>query len=333
MTEFIQKEAQPLQKSTESFAVYKQRLFPLFVLGGCVASLGFYFALATQRPQQAQFSESTQNWEPVLGTFPSSLDRAHREFTFAYKAQEVEGSWRTHLSQKSQRDGHTSLATYVFDEHLHTLFDEKTRKITQTRTYANASVLLKDASGQHMGVDITQQLGLALNRSSSRTVLDTTGGVKSFSWLSKSNPQVRQMLRLVQDVHLFLTPRFKRQPLSVGTSWSYEIDISAHKDARTGVRFEGGCHVSVEFLGMSKGVAVLRQTLVFKSQGAVSLVEASDKVSAIARGTGTGLVWFDVVRGVTTRQRLDLTVHTSDPELKDVHTSTYLFSREELKKL
>lgn len=278
-------------------AARQQNLVPLFVLATAVMGVGFFFAL---RPGDAASKVGKADFKPASLTLTPPLDVrtdvAPQVLTYRPEAKPSHTYVLEQRSSRAQRAVTTQMSVTL---------DMAPKKEGGWDVALSGAALRVQGPDGVLGPGIGQQLQTVLDKSRAHLEMRPNGRMKSWRWTSRTNPQVRQTLRLVQDAVSLLTPRFEARAVAPGESWSYVVDLGGAKGAK-GLSLEGGLKVDVTLLGQT--TLKDRQVLVLSHK--LSLTESGKfgDVGHEASGQGQGLVYFDPMLGHVVRHDLSLDV-------------------------
>lgn len=167
-----------------------------------------------------------------------------------------------------------------------------------TRDYHAVRAQVRADQERVIAAGISTQVADLLRGAVTRAYIRPNGEVAGFDWVDVPNPQARQLLLLVRDAQVFLTPRFMSGEVNPGESWSYQRRLQLD-DGASALKAEGKVNVDNQFLGVlrqgTRRLAVVRQVLGGTTHG--NLLEGDDAQFSMT-GQGEGVFLVDIASGV-----------------------------------
>lgn len=323
----------------------RQSLAPLLVLGVATAAMGFYVVFATRGA-----NESSEEREPLgaleLQVNPpegKGLDVSIDAIELTYKFPHPQRH-RYKLSQRSERSvkGDITRAQTRIDFTLASRPEEQTEE-AEGATWRHLEVEFGGVRAQvgsgaddaFIGQSVLGQLESMLEGKKARVKKSDVGRTRDFAWLGDSNPQTLRARQILRDNLALLSPRFPRQVLKIGESWTYEVPFGGVADTETSApEVTGKVTVRNELVGATTldgvPVVVIVQQLRVSGQGKTTpSAEKSDEkegapITFTVSGTGKGLAHFNQEIGILHRydvmldQKLEIEQTGKDPVEQNV---------------
>lgn len=316
----------------------RQSLAPLLVLGVVTAAVGFYVVYDTRG--DASVNEERERIEPLsLYVDPPSkeleVDIPATELLYKFPYPQRH---HYHLSRRSER----RVSDQVHRAQTRLEFTLASRPSEKTKALEGATwrELELEVGGfraqvgdgdKVIGGNVLGQLESVVEGREARVKKSGVGRTRDFEWLGEANPQTLQTREILRDNILLLAPRFPRQVLKVGESWTYEVPFGGPARA-DGTKLSGKLTVRSELLGQTtfegSPVVVIKQQLRLSGGGSFTPdAEEGEDAAPITfemSGTGKGLVHFNQEVGVLHHygvmldQRLEIEQQGSEPITQDV---------------
>jgi hypothetical protein len=303
-------DASPSRKKTRR--KHGQVLTPLFVLALGLMALGYYLGLTEDMELSAGQGEDVEIAEAEALEMAPSAER--QRAVLSLRAHDAR-SYALTFHQKSTRRFLRGESELFETEMTLQLVEEATesddgQRLSVDRRYTAADLDVRSA-GEPVGRDITTQVEALLEGVEIRMDVERNGQPVGFGWKEVSNPQVRRALLLVRDAHRFTTPRFRRDAINRGETWTYTLETSVENEAR-GLVVRGDVDVRNKLLSFEKragrAIAVIEQEFDVAAEGTIDIPEAGEAPFELT-GSGGGVIRFDVDGGY---------LHTADIEIERV---------------
>ncbi|MGM0557162.1 MAG: hypothetical protein ACQEVA_12340 [Myxococcota bacterium] len=293
----------------KSRSEHGQVLTPLFVLAFGLMALGYYLGIVEDvEPSTAENGAVEIAEGEALEMAPSAQTQ---RAALALRAHDARRYALT-LHQKSTRRflrGESDLFETEIALELGQRASEAADggQIQVERRYEAADLEVRSA-GDPVGQETTSQVEAFLEGVEVLTVVEPNGQPVDFDWREVSNPQVRRAVLLIRDAHRFTTPRFRRDAINVGETWSYTLETAVENQDR-GLVVRGGVDVANKLLSFEERegrvIAVIEQEYNAASRGTVDVPEGGQAPFAL-EGSGGGVIRFDVEGGFVLSADIDI---------------------------
>lgn len=318
----------------------RQSLAPLLVLGVATAAMGFYVVFSTRGEDLGGGGEERALLEgprlqveaPQQG-IDAKIPAVELFYKFPYPQRH-----RYQLSQKSER----RVAEQVHRAQTQLAFTLASRPAEKTESLEGATwrevelevggFRAQVGDGDTLiGGSVLSQLESVVEGRKARVKKSGVGRTRDFEWLGEANPQTLHAREILRDNILLLAPRFPRQVLKVGESWTYEVPFGG-PPRKDGNKLTGKLIVRSELVGQAtfegSPVVIIKQQLRLSGGGSftpeASGEEGAAPITFEMSGSGKGLVHFNQEVGVLHRydvmldQRLDIAQSGSEAITQDV---------------
>lgn len=175
------------------------------------------------------------------------------------------------------------------------------------RTFDDVAVSVT-RDGESIDSQIVGQVESLLLGARAEVRLDSNGRVDGREWMSVTNPQVRQTLRVLKHAVVLATPRFRRGTINVGENWSYQFvpDAPVGGAVRS---MEALAEIEAELVGVrrrgERRLAVIDREIEVSADGSVELEEGREYGFELS-ADGGGRALFDLERGRIAESRVEL---------------------------
>ena len=290
----------------------RQQLVPIFALAVALMAFGFYEALTYDQkvPGAGQGGEPIAPPDALAGGEGTGEPRAQLSYTPS--SAHVSSMTLTQKSVRQYLRGESEpLETRIQLDITETMSaSADPEAIAVDRAYDEVRIDVT-SGGEPVGADIVLQLENLIAGSKTRAYLDTNGQPVDYEWREVPNPQVRRAIYLLRDAHRLVTPRFMRDAINTGETWTYSIPMDVEQPA-LGVSARGEVEVANRLQRFEKRggrrVAVIQQEFEIATEGTVEVEDYGDAPYTL-EGSGAGVVRFDVDAG---------RVHTADLDFKRI---------------
>lgn len=294
-------------------------MLPLFGLAGVLMVIGYYLALTHPSPDDMGAGEAVALAQiEALEVREAALDASGQPVALRH-APAAARPMRLMLRQTSRAgQPQAQLTTQLNLDFLETIVSQahppasalraapdtldagaSAELLGITRDYHAVSAAIFADQDQPIAAGITKQVTDLLRGAVTRAFIRPNGEMAGFDWVDVPNPQARQLLLLVRDAQVFLTPRFMTGEVNPGESWSYQRRLQVD-DVASQVKAEGKVNVDNQFVGVlrqgTRRLAVVRQVLSGNTQG--DLLEEDDGAQFTMQGQGEGVFLVDIAAGV-----------------------------------
>jgi len=155
----------------------------------------------------------------------------------------------------------------------------------------------------------TDDIAMMLNGLTLSFDMTGTGDVSDTTVEDVPDPQMAQMVSLVQDSIRHTTIAFPEEPVAVGGQWTQEIPVDLEQPE---MQFDTRIAATYTFLGYATidevQVAVLQSDLDVSLSG--SFTDAGLRTTAEGSGTGIGYTYFDDASGKLVRGSMEIELQT-----------------------